>query len=124
MRLITDITAASDHVLIRCKGRLICEEDIESVSRNVLELQPHPTVVLIDLSQIESIRDADLGVLWLRFMEAQARGWKLGLLHVPPHLQLILNCGLEQTLPAFKNASAALSALQPRSAETYRQAVS
>lgn len=124
MRLITDIIAAPDHVLIRCKGRLICDEDIESVSRNVLAMQPHPTVVLVDLSQVESIRDADLGVLWLRFMEAQARGWKVGLIRVPQHLRSILNCGLDQMLPAFKSESVAISALQAQAAKGLRQVAS
>lgn len=86
MRLIADITTTPDYISIRCKGRFICEEDMESVARNVIALHPAPTLVLVDLSRLDSIHDTHIGLLWLRYMEANARGWRLAFVRMPSHL--------------------------------------
>jgi anti-anti-sigma regulatory factor len=94
---------------------------MESVARNVMVLHPSPTLVLIDLSEIESIQNAHVGLLWLRYMEAHALGWKLAFVRTPDHLQeLIRHCGLEESLPTFGSETHAIrsfnSNLQARSA--------
>jgi len=112
VRLMADIKTYSDHVVVRCKGRLLAEEDMESVARNVVLMRSTPTFVLVDVSQVEAIRSANLAGLWLRFMQANAIGWKLALVRVPDHLAALLrNCGLEDAIPAFDSEDQALQAL-------------
>lgn len=112
MRLIADITTHPDYVSIHCKGRFICDEDMESVARSVKAIHPDPTLVLVDLSQIESVRDAHIGLLWLRYMEVNARGWKMAFVRMPDHLRTLLsNCGLEDSLPTFDSEAHAMRSL-------------
>jgi len=116
VRLITDITTSRQYVLVRCKGEYVCEEDIPGIAEKVRELQPSPTTVLIDLSELESIRDADLGMLWLRSMEARAHGWKIAFVRLPKHLQGLLNkCGMGELVPAYESESSAFAVLEPAS---------
>ena len=123
MRLIADISTHSDYISIRCKGRFLCDEDMESVARNVVALHPTPTLVLVDLSQLDSIHNTHVGLLWLRYMEANARGWKLAFVRMPDHLYALLrDCGLEDSLPAFESETHAVRAFTRGLAHTARAA--
>ncbi len=123
MRLIADITTNADYISIRCKGRFVCDEDMESVARSVISLHPSPTLVLVDLSQIDSIHDTHVGLLWLRYMEASARGWKLAFVRTPDHLHaLIRDCGLQDSLPSFESESHAVEAFTSQMARSARAA--
>ena len=116
MRLITDISTNRNYVLVRCKGQYVCEEDIGGIAEKVRELQRAPTTVLIDLSELESIRDADLGMLWLRSMEARARGWKIAFVRLPKHLQVLLSSrGMGELVPAYESEAHVFGALEPSS---------
>lgn len=108
MRLITDITTNPDYVLVRCKGQYLSEEDIASIAEKVCELQPAPITVLVDLSGLESLHGTDLGMLWLRAMEARARGWKIAFVRMPEHLQVLLNsCGMGDLVTAYESEASA-----------------
>lgn len=112
MRLVTDIKTHSNYVVVRCKGRLLADDDMENVARNILLMRSAPTVVLVDVSQVEAIRSARLSLLWLRFMEANASGWKLALLRTPDHLTALLqSCGLQDAIPSFESEEQAIRAL-------------
>ena len=113
MRLITDITTNAGYVLVSCKGSYVCEEDIGSIAEKVREVQPKPTMVLIDLSQLESIRDTDLSLLWLRSMEAKAHGWKIAFVRMPEHLQEVLDsCGMGDLIPAYESEADAFGVVE------------
>ncbi len=113
MRLITDITTNRQYVLVRCKGEYVCEQDISGIAEKVRELQPKATTVLIDLSELESIRDADLGMLWLRSMEAQAHGWKIAFVRLPKHLQVLLNQrGMGELVPVYESETHVFAAVE------------
>ena len=108
MRLITDITTNPDYVLVSCKGRYVCGEDIASIAEKVCEVQRKPTTVLIDLSELESIRDTDLSLLWLRSMEAKAHGWRIAFVRMPEHLQEMLDsCGMGELFPTYEDEAGA-----------------
>jgi anti-anti-sigma regulatory factor len=111
VELIADIATTPAYVTVRCKGRFLCDEDMESVARNIVALHPTPTLVLVDLSQLECIPITQVGILWLRYMEANARGWKLAFVRMPDHLNTLLrDCGLEDSIPAFESETQAASA--------------
>jgi hypothetical protein len=109
VRLITDITTNGSYVLVRCKGSYVCEEDIRGIAEKVSEVQLKPTTVLIDLSELQSIRDTDLSMLWLRSMEAKAHGWEIAFVRMPKHLQTFLSSrGMGELVPSYQNEASAL----------------
>jgi len=110
--LITEVTWNPRYILVRCQGRCLCRQHLEPIAVRVRERKAEPTAILIDLSKLESIRSADVAMLWVRLMEAKAGGWQIAFVRLPRHLRLFLaNCGLGEVLPNYRTESAASLAL-------------
>ena len=90
MRLRAEVSSSYGNIVLRCSGKIIYGSEVDEIAQEVLKLKPVSRRVIIDLREVAELRSGDLGMLWLRYMEARAHGWQLAFVNLPPVIRELL----------------------------------
>jgi hypothetical protein len=90
MRLSADVTISGGTVTLRCKGQILYGDEVDRIAEEVRKTNPASHRVIVDLSGVEELRSGDLGMLWLKYMEALGHGWRIAFVNLPAHIDALL----------------------------------
>lgn len=113
MYLQADISRIQLCVLVRCRGKIYFGNEVSDIGKRVKEADPGHQRVIVDVSELDELRTGDLGMLWLRYMEARARGWRIAFVKLPIGLQAMLQLhSVGDAFEVYRTETDAVAALQ------------
>jgi hypothetical protein len=74
------------YIVVRCRGRIVFGNEVDEIAQRVRALDPSKHCVIVDLSMLDELRSGNLGLLWLKYVEAKAAGWRIAFVHLPEGL--------------------------------------
>ena len=117
MKLSLEVHALEDVTVVHCRGRIIYRDEAAALSARVINLDPRPRQVVLDLGGVDMIDSAGLGELVVLFMWAEASHCSIKLAEASPSVRKLLELtNLSSVFEIYSSADGALKSCRGHAA--------